>query len=453
MKVIFITLSALLVSVFTYGQSIRKNYNEMTALERTNLVNAFYTLRTGADLINDLAVFHGAYFDLDNSPNPTAQDIHFNLPDEPERDIFFAWHRRQIFEVEQAMQDINPYITIPFWNSSTDQSTTSPLWAQNFMGQFDADWSLGRNLGGDDMLPFPSEVTQVQSQTDFLIYSDMLERGPVHHGAHRWVGGIMAANVSPRDPVFYLHHAFVDKLWKEWEDLRGTSAFMRTDMIRYNGTYVFNGQTLPSVNPNNIKNSRALGVFYGENQLAVLDNYTVNNTYNSQELFFYQYTIQAGNNFEIPSSRNAHFESVTRVRLTPGFHAANGSNFRAVIGDGTGSQRDYPAIVRNQIPWDNRGVPIDWDAYRPEELRAKIADNIHIFPNPFSDKITLISPESYDTWVVEIFDLSGRKLYEKTFSSSPTVILDDLDFLKTGPYMLKMTLNGNTISSSTIIKQ
>jgi tyrosinase len=453
MKIIFITLSALLLSYYAASQSIRKNYNEMTALERTNLVNAFYSLRTGPDLINDLAVFHGAFFDLDNSANPTAQDIHFNLPDEPERDIFFAWHRQQIFEVEQAMQDINPYNSIPFWNTSTDQSITSPLWAQNFMGQFNADWNLNRNLGGDDMLPMPSEVTQVQSQSNFLIYSDMMERGPVHHGPHRWIGGVMAATVSPRDPVFYLHHTFIDKLWKEWEDLRGTSAFIRTDMIRYNGTYVFNGQTLPLVNPNSITDSRSRGVFYGENQLAVLDNYTVSNTYNSQELFFYQYVIEAGNNFEVPASRNARFESVTRVRLTPGFHAANGSNFRAVIGDGTGSQREYPAIVSNQIPWDNRGIPINWDAYRPQDLKAKIVDDIHIYPNPFSEKLTLISQNSYDTWLIEIFDLSGRKLYEKEFSSTPTVIMDDLGFLKTGPYMMKLTLNENTINSSTIIKQ
>lgn len=452
MRRIFIILTVLFFSLVTSAQSIRKNYNEMTTLERNNLVNAFYQLRTGADLINDLSVFHGAFFDLDNSPTPTAPDIHFNLPDEPERDIFLAWHRRQIFEVEQAMQDINPYISMPFWNSSTDQSITSPLWADNFMGQFDADWDLQRNLGGEDMLPFPSEVTQVQSQTQFLLYSDMLERGPVHHGAHRWVGGVMNANISPRDPIFYLHHTWVDKLWKDYEDLRQNSTFMRTNMIRYDGTYVFNGQTLPSVNPNNIRNSRALGIFYGENQLAVLDNYTVNNTYNSQEIFFYQYTIQAGTNFQVPSSRNARMESMTRVRLLPGFHAFNGSNFVATIGDGTNGAREFPAIVRNTIPWDNRGVPIDWDAYRPDDQKVAKAGNIHIYPNPFTERLTLISNERYDSWLVEIYDLTGRKLYEQTFDGSSSLTLK-LEELKKGTYVIKVTSNGTTINSSTIIKQ
>ncbi|HLO89814.1 MAG TPA: tyrosinase family protein [Lentimicrobium sp.] len=453
MKLIYITLSLLFLSIVTSGQSIRKNYNEMTALERNNLVNAFYQLRTGPDLINDLAVFHGAYFDLDNSSTPTALDIHFNLPDEPEQDIFLAWHRRQIFEVEQAMQDINPYISIPFWNSSVDQSTTSPLWDQNFLGQFNTDWDLQRNLGGMDMLPFPSDVTQAQSQTDWYLYSDMLERGPVHHGAHRWVGGIMNANVSPRDPVFYLHHAWIDKLWREWQDAHQSSTYMRTNMLRYDGTYVFNGQTLPVVNPNSIINARSLGTFYGENQLAIMDNYTVSNTYNAQELFFYQYVIQVQNNFNVPAQRNARIESVTRIRLLPGFHAFNGSNFVATIGDGTTGQREFPAIVRNTIPWDNRGIPIDWDAYRPKELEESVIEgNIHIYPNPFTDRLTLISKEPYDTWFVEIYDLTGRKLFEKESGHASTVVYQ-LDQLNKGTYVIKMTLNGNVIKSSTIIKQ
>lgn len=193
----FILIIFTSLTLTSFSQAIRKNYSEMTETEKVNLVNAFYSLRNGADLINDLAVFHGAYFNFDGTPNATNPDIHFNLPDEPEREIFFAWHRRQIFELEQAMQNINPFISIPFWNSSVDQSINSPLWAFNFMGQFNDDWNLQRTLGQNDMLPMPFEVQQAQSQTDFFLYSDLVERGPVHHGAHRWVGGVMNATVSP----------------------------------------------------------------------------------------------------------------------------------------------------------------------------------------------------------------------------------------------------------------
>jgi tyrosinase len=38
-----------------------------------------------------------------------------------------------------------------------------------------------------------------------------------HNFVHVWVGGSMAAHTSPNDPVFFLHHCFVDKLWAEWQ--------------------------------------------------------------------------------------------------------------------------------------------------------------------------------------------------------------------------------------------
>lgn len=450
-KLCFILIIGL-ISISTFAQSIRKNYNEMTALERTNLVNAFYQLRLGPDLINDLAVFHGAYFNFDGTPNATQPDIHFNLPDEPERDIFLAWHRQQIFELESAMKNINPYITIPYWNSSTDQSINSPLWAQSFMGQFNTDWNLNRNLGGNDHLPMPSEVNQVQSQTNFLLYSDLMERGPVHHGAHRWVGGVMSATVSPRDPVFYLHHAFIDKLWKEWHDLRQSSSYIITNMVRYDGTYVFNGSTLPSINPNSIVNSRSRGIFYADNQLAVLDNYSVTNNYRPNEIFFYQYTINAGNNFIVPNGRTARIESVNQIRLTPGFRAVEGSNFIATIGNGTGATRDFPAIVRNQIPWDDKGIKIDWDAYRPSDREIELTTTIRVFPNPYTDRINVVADDKYDSWLVELYDLTGRMVMERTFANTSQIEFKEAALLKSGTYLLRVTINGNMVNSTPIIK-
>lgn len=42
----------------------------------------------------------------------------------------------------------------------------------------------------------------------------------VHNTAHGWVGGQMGNPLkSPDDPVFWLHHAYVDCLWAEWERL------------------------------------------------------------------------------------------------------------------------------------------------------------------------------------------------------------------------------------------
>ena len=85
MKIILL-ISTLLFSLNAYSQSIRKNYQEMTQSEKDLLVNAFYQLRTGSDLIGDLAEFHADNFGIIDSPTP----IHFNLPNNPERDVFLA---------------------------------------------------------------------------------------------------------------------------------------------------------------------------------------------------------------------------------------------------------------------------------------------------------------------------------------------------------------------------
>ena len=42
--------------------------------------------------------------------------------------------------------------------------------------------------------------------------------GPgLHNRGHVWVGGSMMPMTSPNDPVFFLHHCFVDKLWADWQ--------------------------------------------------------------------------------------------------------------------------------------------------------------------------------------------------------------------------------------------
>jgi tyrosinase len=39
----------------------------------------------------------------------------------------------------------------------------------------------------------------------------------IHNTAHDWVGGSLATPCSPNDPVFWLHHCNIDRLWAEWQ--------------------------------------------------------------------------------------------------------------------------------------------------------------------------------------------------------------------------------------------
>ncbi len=414
------------------AQSIRKNYNEMTQSEKDALVSAFYQLRNGPDLINDLATFHNNNFSA----------IHYNGVND---DVFLAWHRRQIFEVEQAMQDINPNLSIPFWDWTIDNSVNSPLWDQNFLGQFNLDWNLSRSLGSSS-LPTPSDVNSVQAITNWANYYSSLENGIVHVGAHIWVSGIMSGGASPRDPVFYLHHGMVDKLWQEWVEANNittaSNIYIKTSLPRYDGTYVFNGQTLPLVNPDDIVDSKSLGVFFAENQLAELVSYTVNNTYNSEENFYYQYRIEAKDNFVVPNGKKAKMESKNHVVFLPGFEASKGAVFLAKIDTDNNinsTAREGLMASRNQKEFDD--IEVLENAFRKGST-LNDSEVIKVFPNPTAGIINLEMNEICYDCEVTIINSQGETLLMKKMAQT-NILTIDINSLQQGLYILKVQ-DGNS---------
>jgi len=74
-------------------------------------------------------------------------------------------------------------------------------------------------------MPKAAEVAAVKLHDGFTRFQRALEKGP-HNDVHRAVGGFdssgspagdMNTSRSPADPIFYLHHAMVDRLWWEWQ--------------------------------------------------------------------------------------------------------------------------------------------------------------------------------------------------------------------------------------------
>lgn len=432
-----VILSFIVAGNTLFAQSIRKDFREMTNYERDELVNAFYALREGPDLFSDLATFHSDFFNFDNTNSSNQPDLHYNLPDEPTREIFLAWHRQMLFELEQAMQDINPNVSIAYWNSVQEQSRNGALWSAAWLGNFDDDWGLNRNLGSSGPLPSNNTITSLMNNSNFFSFSNELERQAAHRGGHVWIGGAMNSPLSPRDPGFYLHHCFQDKIWQDWEMIHRNSAYQRNNMLRYDGTYRFNGQTYPSVNPNDLVDSRVLGVFYAENQLAVLDNYIVSNTYNPEEVFYYQYLIQAGDNFVVPDGTSSRMVSLNEIRLEPGFTAEAGSSFRAYIdqvnlaGKQRPQNREY-----NPFPYDeNINKPIIWEEGETETEKPLVI--VTATPNPFHDKITINLNKKINC-AIEVYNLMGMLVHRETFENTSTLEINDLYGLAQGFYVIRV---------------
>ncbi|KAF2969671.1 hypothetical protein GQX73_g3872 [Xylaria multiplex] len=55
---------------------------------------------------------------------------------------------------------------------------------------------------------------------NFVDAWNCIEASP-HSAGHGGVNGVMVnVKLSPGDPIFYLHHGYIDKLWWDWEALK-----------------------------------------------------------------------------------------------------------------------------------------------------------------------------------------------------------------------------------------
>lgn len=125
---------------------------------------------------------------------------------------FLTWHRRFLKLCEEGMQAVNPTVTIPYWDSITDRSIPTALDDQDLL----ASWSVTRNWDASQ-LGAAADLTAIETYAGTFTGFQTLLEGAIHAGTHNAVGGDMAGAASPTDPLFWLHHAFLDKIWADWQ--------------------------------------------------------------------------------------------------------------------------------------------------------------------------------------------------------------------------------------------
>jgi len=128
---------------------------------------------------------------------------------------FIAWHRGYLhyFEQELRLASGDPELNVPYWDyysyptipaEFTDSTPGNPLYRPR----------MGTNIHGAlDLLPFAPDVYNFQHGTPNA-FEPKLEN--VHNSVHNLIGGLMATMQSPLDPIFYLHHANIDRLTHAW---------------------------------------------------------------------------------------------------------------------------------------------------------------------------------------------------------------------------------------------
>jgi tyrosinase len=133
---------------------------------------------------------------------------------------------------------------------------------------------LIRRLGqGASNLPTEGQVNELYTDDQYAQYDaapwntavdttrNRLEgfvNGPaLHNRVHVWVGGDMSPGTSPNDPIFWLHHANVDRIWWNWQLQRGIDNYQSPD-----GPNAPMPQLLSNVSPAAVFDIRLRGYTY-----------------------------------------------------------------------------------------------------------------------------------------------------------------------------------------------
>lgn len=189
---------------------VRKNQKNLTAIEWQRYIHAIEALAESG------------------MPSPTYSEfvqIHVAAMDTPAGHMwgahgganFLSWHREYLAKLEARLIAINPLVTLPYWDWVTDR-TAIPA-ALNDPGDI-ADWGItrGATFNGNS-LASAAQLNSLLSGNSFSAFQNTLEASPFHNRLHGLVGGTMGTSASPADPVFWLHHAFIDKIWADWQAL------------------------------------------------------------------------------------------------------------------------------------------------------------------------------------------------------------------------------------------
>ncbi|MFE2547340.1 tyrosinase family protein [Streptomyces sp. NPDC059355] len=235
--------------------TVRKNQATLTPDEKSAFVNAVLELkRTG--IYDRYVNAHNWYL---------LNDSDFGDRTGHRAPSFLPWHRRFLLDFEAALQRVDKNVSLPYWDWTADRTANSSLWASDFMGGtrrardgqvldgpfafqggkwaltvgVDRRTYLRRGLGSETpQLPTRADVDSVIALPVYDSapwnsasngFRNALEgwRGVnLHNRVHVWVGGQMTSAASPNDPVFWLHHAFIDKLWAEWQAKHPKSGYL-----------------------------------------------------------------------------------------------------------------------------------------------------------------------------------------------------------------------------------
>lgn len=260
----FVKRSGLLVgSTWVAGQSASRG-QDVTVRERPNIA----TLDPNGPEITDLkkavlTMKQRSKLDL-NAKTGWIGQARIHLDACPHGNWFFLpWHRAYVHFFEQVCREAcgNSNFMLPFWDWTTHPTLPEVFWGNadnplnhpsnnpNFPGPH-----RGRSITADQPIPSefvgPDVIKGIFDNGDFIsaIGSDPAPKprpddndnraqstleGTPHNNVHGEINGDMGNFWSPRDPIFWLHHANIDRLWALWADRYPNAFPNNNDFLKF----------------------------------------------------------------------------------------------------------------------------------------------------------------------------------------------------------------------------
>ncbi len=154
---------------------------------------------------------------------------------------FLPWHRAYLLAFERICRQLsgNQNFALPYWDWTANPQLPAAFAAPTFNGQPNA---LFNNTRSSQTVTIPANIAGAQvisnilAETTFEIFASSrpngqnntaqqwqiafglqgpLKSGP-HNNVHGRISGNMGTFMSPLDPIFWLHHCNIDRLWDRW---------------------------------------------------------------------------------------------------------------------------------------------------------------------------------------------------------------------------------------------
>ncbi|RWO21742.1 tyrosinase family protein [Mesorhizobium sp.] len=180
----------------------------------------------------------------------TVAEVHFDYC--PHGNWYFLpWHRAYLAMYEQLCRDLtgNAEFALPYWDWTADRQIprafSDPIWQESSNPLFEPTRTISPNASLPDDMVGPEVIDFILAETEFELFGSTrpseqdsldeswigngtgvqgeMEANP-HNRIHCAIGGRMCQLISPRDPIFLLHHANIDRLWAVWNSLGNSNS-------------------------------------------------------------------------------------------------------------------------------------------------------------------------------------------------------------------------------------